>query len=81
MEHFSHDVVGKPVVDAHGVHIGTVAGIEDGNARLKGETSLASQMEEGLSPEGTEGLAIAPEQVAEVTDEHVRVSLELDSEF
>lgn len=80
MEHFSHDVVGKPVVDAHGVHIGTIAGIEDGNARLKDETGVASQMEEAISPQGTEGLAVRPEQVVDVTDEHVRVSLELDDE-
>lgn len=80
MEHFSQDVVGKPVVDVHGVHIGTITALEDGNARLKDEASVASQMEEALSPPELEGLAIDPEQVTEVTDQHVRVSVKLEDE-
>ncbi len=79
MEHFSQDVVGKPVVDVHGVDIGTITGIEDGYARLKDETAVASQMEEALSPADVEGLAIEPEQVVEVVDDYVRVDVEAEA--
>ncbi|GAB6879205.1 hypothetical protein JCM17823_14790 [Halorubrum gandharaense] len=76
MQHFSQDAVGKAVVDVHGEHVGDVVGIEDGYARLKAETGVAASMEAAMSPAGVEGLAVAPEQVEEITEDYVRVELE-----
>lgn len=78
MQHFGQDVVGMPVVDTHGVDIGRVTGIEDGYATLKAETGLASRMEAALSPPEVDGLAIAPDQVVEHTDEYLRLDVEVD---
>ncbi|MFB6234428.1 MAG: hypothetical protein ABEH81_04775 [Halopenitus sp.] len=80
MQHFGQDVVGMKVVDTHGVDIGRITGIEDGYATLKSETGLASRMEAGLSPPEVDGLAIAPEQVIEHTDEYLRLDVEVAEE-
>lgn len=80
MRHFGQDVIGMPVVDTHGVDIGRITGIEEGYATLKSDTELASHMEAALSPPEVDGVAIAPEQVVEHTDEYLRVSVEVEEE-
>ena len=77
MREFSQDAVGKHVVDVHGVDVGRISSIEDGYARLSPETGVASRMEAALSPPDVDGPAVAPEQVEEVTDEYVRVDVDL----
>ncbi|MFB6095839.1 MAG: hypothetical protein ABEJ74_00435 [Haloferacaceae archaeon] len=76
MRHFTDGAIGKDVVDRNGEPLGTVTGIEDGNAIIKTETSLEGRMERALAARGPEDdprLFVTPEMVEETTDEWVRV--------
>ena len=74
MQHFTQEHANMPVVDARGERLGRVAGVEDGEARLEPATGVESRMEAAAAAD-EDALAIEPEQVVEVTDDHVRVEL------
>ncbi|ELZ27262.1 hypothetical protein C474_17989 [Halogeometricum pallidum JCM 14848] len=75
MQHITNDIVGKRVVGPDGERIGKVAGVQDGKAMLKGDTGVSADMEDALSGEDDETLSLTADQVVEVTDDEVRVSL------
>lgn len=75
MQHITDELVGKHVVGPDGERIGKVTGVEDGKAMLKAETGTAVDMGDSLQDED-ETLSLTPDQIAEVTDEEVLVSVE-----
>lgn len=74
MQEFTDEHEGMAVVDANGQPLGKVAGVQDGEARLDPETGIQSRMEAAASP-ASDALAIRPEQVVDVRQETVRISL------
>lgn len=75
MRHFTQDAVGKEVIDRNGEPLGTVAGIEDGNAILTAESGIEASMEEVfVARSGDDGrLLVTPDMVEESTDDWIRV--------
>lgn len=74
MQHFDEQHEGMRVVDSRGESLGKIAGVEEGEARLQPETGVQSRME-AAADAGTDGLTVRPEQVVDVTDDEVRVTL------
>lgn len=72
MRQFTQEDVGKDVVDRNGEPLGTVAGIEDGQARLHPETGVESRMAASADRDpGT--IEVHPDQVEETTADWIRI--------
>lgn len=74
-QHVTDDVVGKHVV-ADGERIGTVTGVEGDEAMLKGETGVSTAMADALRNDEEGALSVTADQIVEVTDDEVHVSVE-----
>lgn len=74
MEHITDEVVGKHVEGPNGEDLGKVTAVSDGKAILKAETGVSAEIEDGMSRDDQDRLALEAEQIESVGEGTIRLN-------